>query len=322
MAPGPFAQWYKLGEFRPLSPSLTGPALPSKAAEILQPVRLRRRGGGGGAVPRGLPAAVQRAPEGFASRSPFRLRDPHGTGGTRRHPGGEEEAAAYIVARGELEVSRRSSDGDGKPLVMARLGTGSFFGEMALLSQLPGAASVIATRPSILLVARREALEAVVEERPTWRSSSRPTAVVSPWRTSAGPRRSSSRFRPRRGRRSWSASRPASSRRGTSSSRRGRGPRPAPHRVGRDRRRRLRKGRARGPGDADRGRDGGRGRAASLPERDGGRHRGAAHGDVVPAPRGVLCPRSDHPAILHGLYAIAVRRHPRRSSRSRRGPQR
>ncbi len=37
---------------------------------------------------------------------------------------------------------------------------------MALLSRAPRAASVVACRPSILLVARREALEAVAEKRP------------------------------------------------------------------------------------------------------------------------------------------------------------
>jgi cAMP-dependent protein kinase regulator len=37
---------------------------------------------------------------------------------------------------------------------------------MALLSRAPRAASVVATRPSILLVAKRDALEAVAEQRP------------------------------------------------------------------------------------------------------------------------------------------------------------
>jgi CRP-like cAMP-binding protein len=157
----------QLGEFRPLSPFLTGPALASKAAQILESVR------------RTEDETADTAPSGIAPLPLFSalgkealhdllaafetLTVPTGHAVIRE---GEEEGAAYIVARGELEVSRRSNDENGKPLVMARLGTGSFFGEMALLSQLPGAASVIATRPSILLVARRDALEAVVEKHP------------------------------------------------------------------------------------------------------------------------------------------------------------
>jgi cAMP-dependent protein kinase regulator len=75
-------------------------------------------------------------------------------------------AEAYIVARGELEVLRRPTDEGGKPMILARLASGALFGEMALLSRAPRAASVVATRPSILLVAKREALEAVAEGRP------------------------------------------------------------------------------------------------------------------------------------------------------------
>jgi cAMP-dependent protein kinase regulator len=69
------------------------------------------------------------------------------------------------VARGELEVRRSDGDG-GPPIVLARLVSGALFGEMALLSRAPRAANVVATRPSILLVAKRDALEAVAEEQP------------------------------------------------------------------------------------------------------------------------------------------------------------
>jgi cAMP-dependent protein kinase regulator len=88
---------------------------------------------------------------------------------------GREGAEAYIVARGELEVRKERSaessadaaNGDAwGPLVLARLTSGALFGEMALLSRAPRAASVVATRPSILLVATRDALEAVAAERP------------------------------------------------------------------------------------------------------------------------------------------------------------
>ncbi|MGC4063998.1 MAG: cyclic nucleotide-binding domain-containing protein [Polyangiaceae bacterium] len=74
---------------------------------------------------------------------------------------GEE---AYIVARGELDVVRVGDGGEETPL--ARLGNGALFGEMALLSRAPRAARVIATRPSLLLVASSEALSTVVEREP------------------------------------------------------------------------------------------------------------------------------------------------------------
>jgi cAMP-dependent protein kinase regulator len=77
---------------------------------------------------------------------------------------GEEGAEAFIVARGELEV--RKSVSDSQSISLARLTNGALFGEMALLSRAPRAASVVALRPSILLVARREALEAVAAIRP------------------------------------------------------------------------------------------------------------------------------------------------------------
>ncbi len=83
---------------------------------------------------------------------------------------GEEGAEAYIVARGELEVRRSAvangdEPGDGS-VTLARLANGALFGEMALLSRAPRAASVVACRPSILLVARRDALEKVALVRP------------------------------------------------------------------------------------------------------------------------------------------------------------
>src|SRR5450432_2882890 len=157
----------QLAEFRPLSPFLTVPALASTAAQIVETVRRTEHDDKDEGPARIAPLPL------FSALGKEALHDllaafetltvPTGHAVIRE---GEEEAAAYIVARGELEVSRRATDANGKPIVVARLGSGAFFGEMALLSQLPGAASVIATRPSILLVAKREDLEAVVEKHP------------------------------------------------------------------------------------------------------------------------------------------------------------
>jgi CRP-like cAMP-binding protein len=77
---------------------------------------------------------------------------------------GQPGEEAYLVARGELDVVRVGEDGEETPL--ARLGNGALFGEMALLSRAPRAARVIATRPSLLLVASSEALSTVVEREP------------------------------------------------------------------------------------------------------------------------------------------------------------
>jgi cAMP-dependent protein kinase regulator len=78
---------------------------------------------------------------------------------------GATGAEAYVLARGEVEVQRVREDG-GPSLRLARLGAGALFGEMALLSRAPRAASVIACRPSIVLVAPRDALDEVVARAP------------------------------------------------------------------------------------------------------------------------------------------------------------
>src|ERR1019366_6127138 len=130
----------QFGEFRPLSPFLTGPALASKAAQIVESVRRTEVDEGDDGPERFAPLPL------FSALGKESLHDLLAAFETLTVPAGhaviregEEEAAAYIVARGELEVSRRSSDESGKPVVLARLGSGAFFGEMARLSQLPGA---------------------------------------------------------------------------------------------------------------------------------------------------------------------------------------
>lgn len=72
--------------------------------------------------------------------------------------------AAYVVARGEVEVVR-SKEGE-EQLALARLGSGAVFGEMALLSRATRAASVVASRPSLILAVRKSDLDAVVEAKP------------------------------------------------------------------------------------------------------------------------------------------------------------
>lgn len=77
---------------------------------------------------------------------------------------GAPGAEAFVLARGELEVVR---EGEGaESILLARLGSGSVFGEMALLSRSPRAASVVAERPSIVLEVTVGALDGVASESP------------------------------------------------------------------------------------------------------------------------------------------------------------
>ncbi|MCU0691453.1 MAG: cyclic nucleotide-binding domain-containing protein [Polyangiaceae bacterium] len=76
---------------------------------------------------------------------------------------GDDGAEAFIVARGELEAHRTV---EAETVVLARLTAGALFGEMALLSRAPRAASVVACRPSILLVARKDSLDEVAKSYP------------------------------------------------------------------------------------------------------------------------------------------------------------
>jgi CRP-like cAMP-binding protein len=169
------------GEFTPLSSFLTGPALLSKATQIVHEAKQAYDALEESEPPliSPLPLFSQLEKEGLraliAAFEMFTVAQGHAV--IRQ---GEEGAEAYIVARGELEVRRDPIEpGDAPPpqengeaadhppvITLARLVNGALFGEMALLSRAPRAASVVACRPSILLIARRDALEEVAEKRP------------------------------------------------------------------------------------------------------------------------------------------------------------
>jgi CRP-like cAMP-binding protein len=152
-------------DFQPLSSFLAGPALASKATQI---VWAATRSEGETASDKLPPVA--RLPL-FSALPKDALRDLLAAFDVITVPAGycvmeegDMGAAAYIVARGEVLLRRAS--GTKPPVVLARLGSGAFFGEMALLSEMPRSASAVATRPSILLVATREALDAVARRHP------------------------------------------------------------------------------------------------------------------------------------------------------------
>jgi cAMP-dependent protein kinase regulator len=157
-------------EFQPLSSYLTGPALLSKATQIVHQASTRANEAKGESPPMIPPLPLFSALEKDGLRALIEAFEMITVPANKEViVQGEEGAEAYIVARGELEV-RRKSDGEAAPesgpFTLARLTNGALFGEMALLSRAPRAASVFACRPSILLLARREALEAVAEKRP------------------------------------------------------------------------------------------------------------------------------------------------------------
>ena len=77
---------------------------------------------------------------------------------------GQEGIEAYVVANGVLHVERA---GEGvEPTLLAALGPGAIFGEMALVSDAPRAASVVADEVATVLVVGRDDLERLTKVTP------------------------------------------------------------------------------------------------------------------------------------------------------------
>jgi CRP/FNR family transcriptional regulator, cyclic AMP receptor protein len=74
---------------------------------------------------------------------------------------GELGNEAYIVMRGQVDIFL-----DDHAAPVASLGSGTIIGEQAFLDGAPRNASGIATQPSILLVIRRPAFNALVHTEP------------------------------------------------------------------------------------------------------------------------------------------------------------
>ena len=77
---------------------------------------------------------------------------------------GEEGTSFFMLVRGSVKVSRDSRDGTHHHL--ATLGSGAFFGEMALLTSSPRAASVTCLRPTIVFELGQRGLEGLANRNP------------------------------------------------------------------------------------------------------------------------------------------------------------
>ncbi len=78
---------------------------------------------------------------------------------------GEYAASMYIVIQGKVKVVRELEGG--QELKLAELSDGSFFGEMALLSDAPRTASVIAVEDTMLFEISRDLVEDVTKQYPS-----------------------------------------------------------------------------------------------------------------------------------------------------------
>jgi len=81
---------------------------------------------------------------------------------------GEEGRGLFVVLSGELDVSRRASDGTTVPL--GGLRTGDIFGEMSLLRNARTTATVVAQRPATVLFLAREVVGRIVQAMPEIKS--------------------------------------------------------------------------------------------------------------------------------------------------------
>lgn len=77
---------------------------------------------------------------------------------------GDTADTAYVVERGLLEVRKQTEEGT--DIVLGTLGPGDWFGEMALLLELPRTATIVALEDSELRTVTRENFEHVIAQHP------------------------------------------------------------------------------------------------------------------------------------------------------------
>jgi cAMP-dependent protein kinase regulator len=77
---------------------------------------------------------------------------------------GEDGREVYLLVRGVLNVLREDAQKPGQGVLLAVLGPAALFGEMALVSQAPRAASVISVEPAQVLAVGRGPLEVLAQQ--------------------------------------------------------------------------------------------------------------------------------------------------------------
>jgi CRP/FNR family cyclic AMP-dependent transcriptional regulator len=78
---------------------------------------------------------------------------------------GEKGDSLYIVLKGQVKVCLY--DEDGREYILAAIGRDGFFGELALIDELPRSANVITLENSELLIIRRHEFTRLLMENPT-----------------------------------------------------------------------------------------------------------------------------------------------------------
>lgn len=77
---------------------------------------------------------------------------------------GDQGTSMYVIASGSVNVYTAGTDG--RSVLLARLGTGDFFGEVSVLSGKPRTATITATEPTTLLRLDRDQLDELVRDHP------------------------------------------------------------------------------------------------------------------------------------------------------------
>jgi CRP/FNR family transcriptional regulator len=81
---------------------------------------------------------------------------------------GDPGDALFIVASGSVKVVLPSDEG-AEPAIVAVLGPGEFFGELAILDGAPRSATIVAVEPAETLVLHRDTFLALIDEQPQLR---------------------------------------------------------------------------------------------------------------------------------------------------------
>jgi len=76
---------------------------------------------------------------------------------------GDNGSALFVVLRGNVQISKIGSQ---KKTVFAELGQGNFFGELALVHEVPRTASALATEDTLLVCLFRHDFENIVKNYP------------------------------------------------------------------------------------------------------------------------------------------------------------